>query len=126
MNTQQTAIILKGIASQLLSMNVPSIEELDKLLNQFDMSLKTNQKDLYIVITSHPVTKSRYIELPFVDSYHMTMYYTKFSTFEDALLFAKHEAEEWGKSTGYPAERVGDTYRKNGRTWKVISNPSWI
>ena len=36
-NKQQQAIILKGIAHQISNMNVPTMEELEKLLNQFDL-----------------------------------------------------------------------------------------
>lgn len=32
-NKQQQAIILKGIAHQILNMNVPTMEELEKLLS---------------------------------------------------------------------------------------------
>ena len=35
-NKQQQAVILKGIAQQILSMNVPSFDEVDKLLQQFN------------------------------------------------------------------------------------------
>lgn len=35
-NQQQQAVILKGIAQQILSMNVPSFDEVDKLFQQFN------------------------------------------------------------------------------------------
>lgn len=34
-NKQQQAVILKGIAQQILSMNVPTTDEVNKLLNEF-------------------------------------------------------------------------------------------
>lgn len=38
-NKQQQAIILKGIAQQILSMNVPTFNEVDKLLKEFNQTL---------------------------------------------------------------------------------------
>jgi hypothetical protein len=38
-NKQQQAVILKGIAQQILSMNVPSFDEVDKLFQQFNQVL---------------------------------------------------------------------------------------
>ncbi len=38
-NKQQQAIILKGIAQQILSMNVPTFNEVDKLLKEFNQTI---------------------------------------------------------------------------------------
>ena len=38
-NVQQQAVILKGIAQQLLSMNMPSFAEVNKLFGAFEMIL---------------------------------------------------------------------------------------
>lgn len=42
-NQQQQAVILKGIAQQLLSMNVPSFEQARKLLSEFGID---NESDI--------------------------------------------------------------------------------
>lgn len=44
-NQQQQAIILKGIANQILSMNLPSFIVVDKLFNEFGKSI-TNKDQL--------------------------------------------------------------------------------
>lgn len=38
-NQQQQAVILKGIAQQILSMNVPSFEVVDKLFQEFGKTI---------------------------------------------------------------------------------------
>ena len=40
-NHQKEAVILKGIASQILQMNVPNIGEVNKILVKFDLEIKT-------------------------------------------------------------------------------------
>ena len=42
-NQQQQAVILKGIAQQLLQMNVPSFEQAEKLFNEFGIDFEGNQ-----------------------------------------------------------------------------------
>jgi hypothetical protein len=44
-NKQQQAVILKGIAQQILSMNVPSFDEVDKLFQMFEKTIE--DKDTY-------------------------------------------------------------------------------
>ena len=44
-NKQQQAVILKGIAQQILSMNIPSFDEVDKLLGEFGKCI--DDKDSY-------------------------------------------------------------------------------
>lgn len=43
-NLQQQAIILKVIANQLLSMAVPSFEELNKMVNSFGYTIISNEE----------------------------------------------------------------------------------
>jgi len=42
-NQQQQAVILKGIAQQILSMNVPSFNQAEKLFNEFGIDFEGNQ-----------------------------------------------------------------------------------
>lgn len=44
-NQQQQAVILKGIAQQILSMNVPSFDVVDKLFQEFGKTI--NDSDTY-------------------------------------------------------------------------------
>ena len=46
-NKQQQAVILKGIANQLLSMNLPSFEEANKLFKSFDVNLIYEENEIY-------------------------------------------------------------------------------
>lgn len=39
-NNQREAIILKGIASQILQMSIPTLSTVNNLLNEFDLSIK--------------------------------------------------------------------------------------
>ena len=41
-NQQQQAVILKGIAQQILSMNVPSFNQAEKLFNEFEIDFEGN------------------------------------------------------------------------------------
>ncbi len=43
-NKQQQAVILKGIAQQILSMNVPTFDEVDKLFQMFDKTIEDEDK----------------------------------------------------------------------------------
>lgn len=43
---QQQAIILKGIAQQILSMNVPTFEAVDKLTKEFNLILSNREQVL--------------------------------------------------------------------------------
>lgn len=60
-NKQQQAVILKGIASQILSMNMPSIAEVNKLLSLFGLG-KLEPYQFYI-ITNHDDPKINLGEL---------------------------------------------------------------
>jgi predicted Zn-dependent protease len=42
-NQQQQAVILKGVAQQILSMNVPSFNQAEKLFNEFGIDFEGNQ-----------------------------------------------------------------------------------
>lgn len=42
MTKQKEAIIIKGIASQIMQMNVPTFDTFDKLLSEFDLKLTSN------------------------------------------------------------------------------------
>lgn len=42
-NTQQQAVILKGIAQQILSMNIPTFEQVEKLFKQFGIDFEGNE-----------------------------------------------------------------------------------
>lgn len=42
-NQQQQAVILKGIAQQILSMNVPSFTQAEKLFKEFGIDFEGNQ-----------------------------------------------------------------------------------
>ena len=41
-NKQQQAVILEGIAQQILSMNVPTFDEVDKLFQMFEKPIEDN------------------------------------------------------------------------------------
>ena len=41
-NNQQQAVILKGIAQQILSMNIPTFEQVEKLFKQFEIFQPSN------------------------------------------------------------------------------------
>lgn len=150
---QQQAVILKGIAHQILNMNMPSVGELIKLLRQFGFTeCQTTPK--YIVLTcTDEVQGTNWIETPFVDRFSATkLRYCKFESLkaanEIAFMNAKSYASEVAKvdkelstitenaiyasSYGYhdnyhdAYDVIKYCYVCNGRWWAVIENPSWI
>ena len=50
---QQQSVILKGIAQQLLTMQMPTFAEIGKLLNDFDLHLETTKDKLHDEVFQH-------------------------------------------------------------------------
>lgn len=140
-NKQQQAIILKGIAHQILNMNVPTMEELEKLLNQFDLISSAKK---FIVLTVSPQDIDFYIEMPFVDKKTSCNYFiAKFSSLNEATLFADKQSSIFSNKCTYDAYKVVDAnlfesfevkyggilhaiYKCNGREWMVWENPNFL
>lgn len=140
-NKQQQAIILKGIAHQILNMNVPTMEELEKLLNQFDLISSAKK---FVVLTASPQGLDSYIEVPFVDKKSNGNYFiAKFSSLNEATLFADKQSSIFSSKCTYDATKVVDAnlfesfevkyggilhaiYKCNGREWMVWENPNFL
>lgn len=140
-NKQQQAIILKGIAHQILNMNVPTMEELEKLLNQFDLISSAKK---FVVLTASPQGLDSYIELPFVDKKSNGNYFiAKFNSLNEAILFADKQSSIFSNKCTYGVHKVVDAnlfesfetkyggilhaiYKCNGREWMVWKNPNFL
>lgn len=131
-NKQQQAVILKGIAQQILSMSVPSFEELDKLTSEFISKETTNQ---YVVFAFDDV------DSPSEWNYNpLGGYFYKFANSQnEAMKLAEDSRNEWGKSLG---DKYNSTltksckralqatfiagYSKNGRDFEAHERPNWL
>lgn len=132
---QQQAVILKGIAHQILNMNMPSIGELVKLLRQFNFDV--NYGDKYVVLTTQPEGNLGWKRTPFKHSssrvnYYMIVCETQ-SCAEDiakrcATIYANDISMDYDKVTNIcdNSDYICSQYTCNGRTWTVIKNPSWM
>ena len=136
-NRQQQAVILKGIAHQILNMNVPSIKELNKLLSEFNLIQNV------VVLTTSPQSESIYTELPFVDKANLNYFIKRFSNLEEAYKFAKNEATLFNSKVNICINKIVDNthisslmsiyggnilciYECNGREWIIWDSPNWI
>lgn len=136
-NRQQQAVILKGIAHQILNMNVPSIKELNKLLSEFNLIQNV------VVLTTSPQSESIYTELPFVDKLNLNYFIKRFSNLEEADEFAENEADLFNSKVNFCINKIVDNkyisnlmsmyggnifciYECNGREWIIWDSPNWI
>lgn len=133
---QQQAVILKGIAHQLLDMNMPSVNELNILLRVFNL-VSANK---IIVLTNSGMDDS-FTRLPFIEPHtRVSLYQKEFSSKKPAIMYCKAAAIEFKNRVKLPVDfnsHYADFYvygkgsitycsECNGRWWAVIENPSWM
>lgn len=141
-NKQQEAVILKGIALQIMNMNMPSVSELKKLLDSFDIQVNNTEK--HILLTSQPINeKIKWIRFPVRwapgCNSPVDIYYALRSDCSEAIEMAEEMARKFSNQCGYIYiyerndkfidSRFGEVircYECNGRYWVVIRNPYWI
>lgn len=140
-NNKQQAVILKGIAQQILSMNMPSINELTKLLKEFDLVDKL--PNILVLTTTPQGDKSVFTELPFQDNVRMNYYCNSFYNIESAKSFAENQVNIYSKSSKQNSIVIIDdnytynlmvrfggiihyVYKCNGREWMIWENPNWL
>lgn len=127
-NKQQQAVILKGIAQQILSMNVPTFEEVNKLFQEFGTSVLHSTQPIYVVMTASPQQTDKYIEFPFTDRFYNNTYCAIFYDSASAISFTEMECELYSKSINFSiaVKKQGSTTSCNGRTWTIVTNPEWL
>lgn len=141
--------MLKGIAQNLLQMNVPKIDNLKEMLKEFDLFIlnsealdvlhKESFRNDYTVFCSglFSIEKGNigFTMLPF----RKGLSFKKFDNIEDAKDVAKTCCKFWGLSLNLPVSEIkqyrinvsmAETficgYEKNGRYWEVHYTPNWL
>ena len=136
-NQQQQAVILKGIAQQILSMNVPTFNQAEKLFNEFGINIENSFTHIVLCMGLYSIEKVgnyNYIMLPFEGG---ISYLPCFSE-EEAIKLAESNCNDWGKSL---LEKLAESkksrklsmedtfitgFEKNGRYWEVHKRPNWL
>ncbi len=139
-NQQQQAVILKGIAQQILSMNVPSFNQAEKLFREFEIEME--KKFTHIIFCKGAYSlgnhnTANYILLPFEEA----IFYFPCSSYEEAVKKAEQDCNNWGKilfgehvkarkTTKPQIPKMENTFitgfEKNGRYWEVHKRPNWL
>lgn len=139
-NQQQQAVILKGIAQQILSMNVPSFNQAEKLFKEFGIGIEKSFTHIVFCKGLYSIERNgnyNYIMLPFGEGISYLPCYSE----EEAIKIAESDCNEWGKSLSGELAKVKKTtesqklsmkdtfitgFDKNGRYWEVHKRPNWL
>ena len=137
-NKQQQSIILKGIAQNILQMSVPTFDELNSQLRNFEYCILTLDEAFPEEESFYVIHEGNSPRGPLKAIIGGKYFIAKFNSKEEAIFFAKKECTDiYGDKSYCSVQLMTSSYTNdnstfitgweaNGRHWEVHSRPEWL